>query len=169
MILNRQSLKHYNIFQPYPFYSPHILLRNIGPSGPRLRACTVFLKINEKEISLFGVHVLLKRGKVGIFSLRHCVRTGSGAHLQTPTQWVPRALTPWVKRPGREADHSPPSSVEVKNVWSYTYTSPYVFMAWCLVKRRNSFTFTCTLVLYYFAYLTSLNVPLLQIQIVLQS
>jgi hypothetical protein len=29
-----------------------------------------------------------------------------------------------VKRPGREADHSPTSSAEVKNVWSYTSTPP---------------------------------------------
>jgi hypothetical protein len=29
-----------------------------------------------------------------------------------------------VKRPGREADHSPPSSAEVKNEWSYTSTPP---------------------------------------------
>jgi hypothetical protein len=31
---------------------------------------------------------------------------------------------PGGKRPGREADHSPPSSAEVKNVWSYTSTPP---------------------------------------------
>jgi hypothetical protein len=29
---------------------------------------------------------------------------------------------PGIKRPGREADHSPPSSVEVENAWSYTST-----------------------------------------------
>jgi hypothetical protein len=29
-----------------------------------------------------------------------------------------------VKRPGREADHSPPSSAEVKNAWHYTSTTP---------------------------------------------
>jgi hypothetical protein len=29
-----------------------------------------------------------------------------------------------VKRPRREADHSPPSSAEVKNAWSYTSTTP---------------------------------------------
>jgi hypothetical protein len=46
-----------------------------------------------------------------------------------------------VRRPGREADHSPPSSTENKNAWSYTSTSQYVFMAWCLVKRRDNFTF----------------------------
>jgi len=27
-------------------------------------------------------------------------------------------------QPGREADHSPPSSAEVKNAWSYTSTPP---------------------------------------------
>jgi len=34
-----------------------------------------------------------------------------------------------VKRPGREADHSPPSSSEVKNGWNYVSTPQYVFMA----------------------------------------
>jgi hypothetical protein len=30
-------------------------------------------------------------------------------------QWIPGALSPEVKRPGREADHAPPHSGEVKN------------------------------------------------------
>jgi hypothetical protein len=35
---------------------------------------------------------------------------------QTPVQWVPGVLSPGVKaRPGRDADHSPPSSAEVVN------------------------------------------------------
>jgi len=34
------------------------------------------------------------------------------------------ALTPWTKRPGHEADYSPPSSAEVKNAWNYTSTPP---------------------------------------------
>jgi hypothetical protein len=34
-----------------------------------------------------------------------------------------------VKRPGREADHSPPTSAEVKKMWIYTSTCPYAFMA----------------------------------------
>jgi hypothetical protein len=32
---------------------------------------------------------------------------------QTPIQWVSGALSLGVKRPGREADQSPPSSAEV--------------------------------------------------------
>jgi hypothetical protein len=45
-----------------------------------------------------------------------------------PTQ--PRIqCVPGVKRPGREADHSPPTSAEVKKMWIYTSTPPYAFMA----------------------------------------
>jgi hypothetical protein len=40
-----------------------------------------------------------------------------------------------VKRPGREADHSPPSSVEAKNAWNYTSTPPYVFMTWYSITQ----------------------------------
>jgi hypothetical protein len=43
--------------------------------------------------------------------------------------------------PGREADHSPPSSAEVKNAWSYTSTPQYVFMALYLFKQRGNFNF----------------------------
>jgi hypothetical protein len=55
-------------------------------------------------------------------------------------QWVPGPLSLGIKRPGREADHSPPSSAEVKNTWSYTSTPQYVLVAWCLVKHRGTFT-----------------------------
>jgi hypothetical protein len=40
-------------------------------------------------------------------------RTALGP-TQTPIQWVQESLSVGVKRPGREADHSPPSSAEVK-------------------------------------------------------
>jgi hypothetical protein len=43
-----------------------------------------------------------------------------------------------VKRPGREAHHSPPSSAEVKEC-----APKYVSIAWCSVKEkaRDNFTF----------------------------
>jgi hypothetical protein len=41
---------------------------------------------------------------------------------QPPIQWVPGALSPGVKRPGREVEHSPPSSAEIKRMWIYTST-----------------------------------------------
>jgi hypothetical protein len=43
-------------------------------------------------------------------------------HAQTPFQLVPVVVSPGLKRLEREADHSPPSSSEVKNAWSYTST-----------------------------------------------
>jgi hypothetical protein len=60
------------------------------------------------------------------------ISTSSGLALmstQPPTQWVPGAFSPGVKRSAREADYSPPSSDEVKKMWIYTSTPPCVFMA----------------------------------------
>jgi len=71
-----------------------------------------------------------------IVYLLHCVQTGSGAHPSSYSMGNRSSYTP-----GREADHLPPSSAEVKNTWSYTSTTPYVFMVWYFVKRRNKVTF----------------------------
>jgi hypothetical protein len=49
--------------------------------------------------------------------------------LKTPIQFVPVALSQGVKRPVREADHSPPTIAEVKKMWIYISTPPYAFMA----------------------------------------
>jgi hypothetical protein len=43
---------------------------------------------------------------------------------QPPIKWVPGALSLGVKRQGREADHSPPTSAEVNKMWIYTSTPP---------------------------------------------
>jgi hypothetical protein len=58
------------------------------------------------------------------------------------TRWVPRVQSSEVMRPGCEADHSPPSSTEVKNEWSYTSTPHYAFLTWYLLKHRVNFSFT---------------------------
>jgi hypothetical protein len=55
---------------------------------------------------------------------------------QPPIQWVPG-----VKLLGREANHSPPASVEVTQMWLYTSTPPFAFMTWCFIKHRDNFTF----------------------------
>jgi len=44
------------------------------------------------------------------------------------------------KLPGHEADHSPPSSAEVKNECLYNSTPLFIFMWWCLVKKREKFS-----------------------------
>jgi hypothetical protein len=56
---------------------------------------------------------------MGIFFLDIMSRPPLGS-TQSPTQWVSGTLSLGVERPGREADHSPPSRSEVKNAWSYT-------------------------------------------------
>jgi hypothetical protein len=50
---------------------------------------------------------------MGIFLFITAYRTALGL-TQIPIQWLPEALSLGVKRPGREADHSPPSGAEVK-------------------------------------------------------
>jgi hypothetical protein len=50
---------------------------------------------------------------LGIFLFTTASRTALGP-TQPPIQWVPRVLSLGVKQPGREADHSLPSSAEVK-------------------------------------------------------
>jgi hypothetical protein len=63
-----------------------------------------------------------RRG-LGIILFTTASRTALGP-TQPPIHWVPGALSPGVKHPGHEADHSPPSSSEVKNAWSYISTPP---------------------------------------------
>jgi hypothetical protein len=73
------------------------------------------------ELGRRGVGVRVPVGRD--FSPLHVVQTGSRA------QPAPGALSLGVKRPEDEADHSPPTSAEVKNTWIYTTTPPHVFMA----------------------------------------
>jgi hypothetical protein len=60
------------------------------------------------------------RKRLGVFLFATAYRPALGP-TQPRIQW---ALSPTVKRPGREADHSPPSSAAVKNVWSCASISP---------------------------------------------
>jgi hypothetical protein len=58
----------------------------------------------------------------------HIIQTDSEVQPASYTR-VPATHSPVVKRPKREAGHSPPTSAEVKNTWIYTSSPPYVFMA----------------------------------------
>jgi hypothetical protein len=68
-------------------------------------------------------------------------RTALG-HTQPPIQWVPGTLSSAVKQPGREADHSPPSSAEVKE-WVELYLHSYNTPSWrgAQLKHRDNLTF----------------------------
>jgi hypothetical protein len=54
-----------------------------------------------------------------MLAIRGCVRTTLG-HTQPPIEWLPGDLSLRVKRPGREADHSPPPSAKIKE-WVEVY------------------------------------------------
>jgi hypothetical protein len=62
------------------------------------------------------------------FSLLHVVQTGSEAHPASYPMGT-GTLYPGEKRQGREAYHSPPTSVKVKITCIYIYTLPYALMA----------------------------------------
>jgi hypothetical protein len=63
---------------------------------------------------------------------------------QSPIQWPAGALSPGIKGPGREVDHSTSSSAEIKNAWSYTSIPPLRFHGTVLSHNRNTeTTYSC--------------------------
>jgi hypothetical protein len=63
------------------------------------------------------------------------VRSALG-HTQSSLQSGRRELPS-----GHEVDHVPTSRAEV-NAWSCTSTFPYAWMAFCLIKHKDCFTFS---------------------------
>jgi hypothetical protein len=93
------------------------------------------------NLGLYGRGSILDRGKR--FSLLDSIQTGSGDHPAS-YQWVPGALSPWVKRQGREADYSlhlhlvPKSRVELYPIPMSSWHSAQ------LIKQRDNFNFAFT-------------------------
>jgi hypothetical protein len=69
---------------------------------------------------------------------------------QPPAQWVLEIL-PRGRAAGLEVEDSPPSSVDVKNKWSYTSTPLYAFMAWegTLFFYNNNNNVIIFIIIYY--------------------
>jgi hypothetical protein len=63
------------------------------------------------------------------FALTTASRPALGP-TQPPTQWTPGTLCLGVKRRGRKADHSPPSSAEVRKCVNLYLHSPYTSSYW---------------------------------------
>jgi hypothetical protein len=59
----------------------------------------------------------------------HQVSRAAVGPKEAPSQCLRYPPFPAVTWPPREVDYSPPSSSEVKNVWSYTSTISYALMA----------------------------------------
>jgi hypothetical protein len=89
----------------YRWVIPDPVLESNRHVTPRSRV------VLEKPI-LTALLCSLKADK-GIFLFSTASRPALGP-IQPPIKWVAGALAPWVKRPGRESDHSLPSSVVVK-------------------------------------------------------
>jgi hypothetical protein len=62
-----------------------------------------------------------------------------------PVRWVSGIVFLAVKRPVREAEHSPLSDIEVKNAWSYASTSSLVMTRY-LINHMNNLAFTLCLI-----------------------
>jgi hypothetical protein len=79
------------------------------------------------------------------FSSILCVQTGSKLHgmknIKIPVQWVAGALSLDKARPGRDANHSPPSSAEVVNEYELyllsTQAPPLRVAGLLFVTRRR--------------------------------
>jgi hypothetical protein len=78
-----------------------------------VRTITPLRRSDNSEKNLFQCHLITT---IPIW-------TAFGLNLAlNGTQWIPWILSLGVKRSGREGDHSPTNSAEVKNAWSYIST-----------------------------------------------
>jgi hypothetical protein len=66
-------------------------------------------------VSDYGLDWFDPRQKKKEFSSTLCVQTGSGAHPASCTMGTGGPFQEGEVRPGRDADHSPPSSAQFKN------------------------------------------------------
>jgi hypothetical protein len=126
---------------------------------------------------IIGVLGFDSRRGLGILLFATASRTALGP-TQPPIQWALGALSLGVKRPGCEADHSPPSSAEVIE-WVELYLHSPNTPSWrgAQLKQRDNFTFyilfltssmraTCsyflTMILYVYEMLSSMSRTILK-------
>jgi hypothetical protein len=87
--------------------------------------------------------------RLGLFIFTTASRTALGP-AQPPIQWVPGALSLGIQRSGREADHSPPSSAEVKECMELYLHSPNTpSLCDAQLKHRDNFTLLYTIIRHY--------------------
>jgi hypothetical protein len=98
---------------------------------------------------------ILGRGNDSMFLLAIASRPALRP-TQPPIQWVPGALSLGVKRPGCEADHSPPSNAEIKECVELYLHSPHM-PSWrgAQLKETQGQLYFYTWPSYYESYLKS--------------
>jgi hypothetical protein len=92
------------------------LHNNISKSLDNVVAIETGYGLDDREVGV----------RVPVFFLLHVVQTDSGFH---PTSY-PMGTEGFSrgKRPGREADHSPPANAKIKKMWIYISTPQYSFV-----------------------------------------
>jgi hypothetical protein len=112
----------------------------------KTRMISVFIRIPDTSVSIqirctgWKAGAQFPAGKImGFFLFATAFRPSLEA-TQPPIQCVPGALTPEVKRPGREAaTHHPVLRLRIHGAIPPLHQ--YVVMAGCLIKHRDNFTF----------------------------
>jgi hypothetical protein len=93
----------------------------------KLSGCREASKILFSKLFLPQSNIVVFQGvKHFLFSTSSRPALGS---TYPPIQWVPGDVSPEVKRPGSDADHSPPASAEFRKMWIYIAIPAYAFMA----------------------------------------
>jgi hypothetical protein len=90
-----------------------VVMCNVQPLQSRSRVASVSIVFDYGlDYRAIGV---LSPARAKDFSSSLCVQTGSEAHPASCTMGTGRSFPRGKARPGRDADHSPPSSAEVRN------------------------------------------------------
>jgi hypothetical protein len=76
------------------------------------------------------------------FSSSLCVQTGSGVHPASCPMGTGDPFPGGKARPGSDADHSPPSSTEVKNEWELFLLSSHA-LSWRVARQLYFYLFRC--------------------------
>jgi hypothetical protein len=103
---------------------PSVIVRLEGLGKLKIAVWQHYIKSRDSSVGTATAYGLDGRVQfpawIRYLYLLHNAQTGFGAHLVFYQMDKGEAAFPVAERPGREADHSPPSNVEIKNIGAIT-------------------------------------------------